>query len=162
VVSPLDAEPAATRQRGEGRGRARTDEGATLNKLDNQTAVHDREPSMLYRKMRNKSMKRETTEGGRQETGYMYNDEQKQRHRTQGSSIRRSMKKEENKGEKRNGHELRCETRTNEPETARHDDEDAICNFALGDRLERGGPGRVSRAGADDRTASVMKNSVHY
>jgi hypothetical protein len=81
VVSPLDAEPAATRQRGEERGRARTGSrrGASLNKLDNQTAVHEREPYTLYRKMRNKLIKRETTEEGGQEereTGYMCNDEQ--------------------------------------------------------------------------------------
>jgi hypothetical protein len=51
---------------------------------------------MLYRKMRNKSMKRETTEGGGQgerETGYMCYDEQKRRHRTQGSIIRREYEK---------------------------------------------------------------------
>jgi hypothetical protein len=44
AVSPLDAEPAVTRQREDERGRA------SLNELDNQTAVHKRETYMLYSK----------------------------------------------------------------------------------------------------------------
>jgi hypothetical protein len=59
---------------------------------------------MLYRKMRNKTMKRETTEEGRQEereTGYMCNDEQIQRQGRREVLSDGSMKREE----KRSGHE---------------------------------------------------------
>jgi hypothetical protein len=53
------------------------------------------------------------------------------------------------------------ETRTNGSDTVCHDAEGAICNFTLG---ERGGPGRVPRAGTDGegRTASVMKSYMRY
>jgi hypothetical protein len=54
-------------------------EGGNLNQLDNQAAVHERGAYMLYSKRRNKLMKRESTEGGRQEereTGNMWNDKQ--------------------------------------------------------------------------------------
>jgi hypothetical protein len=54
-------------------------EGGNLNQLDNQTVVHERRAYMLYSKMRNKYMKQDTTEGGRQEaqeTGNMWNDKQ--------------------------------------------------------------------------------------
>jgi hypothetical protein len=67
------------RRRGSGKERSELWEGGNLNQLDNQTAVHEGEPYMLYSKARNKSMKRETSEGGRQgerETGYMCVDEQ--------------------------------------------------------------------------------------
>jgi hypothetical protein len=50
-------------------------EGGNLNQLNNQTAVHEGEPYMLYR---NKPMKQETTkegEQGEQETGYMCDNE---------------------------------------------------------------------------------------
>jgi hypothetical protein len=79
VVSPLDAEPAedkatwwragarARAKARSGQGAERVAEGGNLNQLNNQTAVHEREPYMLYRETRNKTMKRETTEVGRQE-----------------------------------------------------------------------------------------------
>jgi hypothetical protein len=37
--------------------------GGNLNQFDNQTAVREGEPYMLYIKARNKSIKRETSEG---------------------------------------------------------------------------------------------------
>jgi hypothetical protein len=48
--------------------------GGNLIQLDYQTAVHERGAYMLYSKLGNKSMKQETTKGGRQgerKTGYM-------------------------------------------------------------------------------------------
>jgi hypothetical protein len=43
--------------------------GGNLIQLDYQTAVHERRAYMLYSRMRNKLMKRESTEGGRQKNG---------------------------------------------------------------------------------------------
>jgi hypothetical protein len=81
----------------------RVAEGGNLNQLDNQTAVHEREPYMLYREIRNKTMKRETTEVGRQEereTGNMCNDEQIRRQGRMEVLFDGSTKREENKREK--------------------------------------------------------------
>jgi hypothetical protein len=47
---------------GSGQGAKQVARGGNLNQLDNQTAVHERESYMLYRKTRNKTMKRGTTE----------------------------------------------------------------------------------------------------
>jgi hypothetical protein len=76
--------------------------GASLNQIDYQTGVHERGAYMLYSKRRNKSMKRETTEGGRQEereTGNMCNDEQIRRQGRVEALSNGSMKREEDKRE---------------------------------------------------------------
>jgi hypothetical protein len=81
------------RSEGEGkewvRSRARSGQGAeqvvkggNLIQLDYQTTVHERRVYMLYSRMRNKSMKWESTEEGEaeeQETGNMWNNKQIQR-----------------------------------------------------------------------------------
>jgi hypothetical protein len=85
-----------------GRGAERVVEGGNLNQLNNQTAVHERRAYMLYSKMRNKSMKRDTTEGGRQaerETGNMCNDEQIRRQGRVEALSNGSMQREEDKRE---------------------------------------------------------------
>jgi hypothetical protein len=56
---------ARTRARS-GRGAERVVKGGNLIQLDYQTAVHERRAYMLYSRTRNKLMKRESTEGGRQ------------------------------------------------------------------------------------------------
>jgi hypothetical protein len=52
-----------------GRGAEQVVRGGNLNPLDYQTAVHERRAYMLYSRTRNKLMKRESTEGGRQKNG---------------------------------------------------------------------------------------------